>query len=124
MYIVTHHLRDTASYSTPARASPASRQDAFHSAAGDREEAFGHSEGVNREGERIQDEDCDYLGGYRISCTARGLPSGPGSEEELHDGGVTLQTSNLQGSPSILRSLVDVCSAIHQQPSHLRMALM
>ena len=38
----------------------------------------------------------------QILCAARGLPSGPGSEEELHDGGVTEMTSNLQSCASIL----------------------
>ena len=60
----------------------------------------------------------------QILCTARGLPSGPGSEEELHDGSVTLPTSNLQSCFSILISLVDVCSTVHQQPSHIHMALL
>ena len=52
-----------------------------------------------------------------------GSRGGPGLEEELHDGGVSAFTSDIQSCETITSYLVDVSTTIHQQPSYIHMAL-
>ena len=47
-----------------------------------------------------------------------GSRGGPGIEEELHDGAVAEETSNIQSCETIISYLVDVSTTVYQQPRH------